>query len=88
MVVHDVIASAVGITAGLRANGSRRRLDQAGPIDHLYNVLIVIYVPIFVTVMIDRPNQRVNFRMRPGEEDLDGPPLHGKTRGPPPRGGF
>ncbi len=37
-------------------------------------------VPVFVTVTIIVLFSVVNFRMRPGEEKLDGPPIHGNTR--------
>ena len=81
MVVHGLLASAIGIAAGLSIHWFPLEAStQAGPVDHLYKVLIVISVPIFVTVMIIVLFSVVNFRMRPGEEDLDGPPIHGNTR--------
>ena len=81
MVVHGVIASAIGIAAGLAIEWFPESAStQAGPIDHLYDVLIWTSVPIFVTVTIIVLFSVVNFRMRPGEEELDGPPIHGNTR--------
>ena len=81
MVVHGLIASAVGIAIGLSIHWfPDQGSTQAGPIDHLYDVLIVVSVPVFVTVMIIVLFSVVNFRMRPGEENLDGPPIHGNTR--------
>jgi cytochrome c oxidase subunit 2 len=81
MVVHGLIASAVGIAAGLTIHWFPTSAStQAGPIDHLYDVLIWASVPVFVTVMIIVLFCVVNFRMRPGEEELDGPPIHGNTR--------
>ncbi len=81
MVVHGLIASAVGIAAGLAIDWFPEEAStQAGPIDHLYDVLIWVSVPVFVTVMIIVLFSVVNFRMRPGEEELDGPPIHGNTR--------
>ncbi|MDX6369937.1 MAG: cytochrome c oxidase subunit [Gaiellaceae bacterium] len=81
MVVHGLIASAIGIGAGLAIHWFPTSAStQAGPIDHLYDVLIWVSVPIFVTVMIIVLFSAVNFRMRPGEEELDGPPIHGNTR--------
>ena len=53
---------------------------QAGPIDTLYDVLHLASVPIFVLVTVVVLFCVVNFRMRPGEEQLDGPPIHGNTR--------
>src|SRR3954452_9258404 len=81
MVVHGVIASAVGIGAGLAIHWFPEAAStQAGPIDHLYDVMIWVSVPVFVTVTIIVLFSVVNFRMRPGEENLDGPPIHGNTR--------
>jgi len=81
MVVHGTIASALGIAAGLAIEWFPESAStQAGPIDHLYDVLIWVSVPIFVTVTIIVLFSVVNFRMRPGEENLDGPPIHGNTR--------
>jgi cytochrome c oxidase subunit 2 len=81
MVVHGLIASAIGIGAGLAIEWFPEQAStQAGPIDHLYDVLIWVSVPVFVTVMIIVLFSVVNFRMRPGEENLDGPPIHGNTR--------
>jgi cytochrome c oxidase subunit 2 len=81
MVIHGIIASAIGIAAGLAIHWFPEEAStQAGPIDHLYHVLIVVSVPVFVTVMIIVLFSVQNFRMRPGEEQLDGPPIHGNTR--------
>src|ERR1700709_148842 len=81
MVIHGLIASAVGIAAGLAIHWFPEAAStQAGPIDHLYDVLIWVSVPVFVTVTIIVLFSVVNFRMRPGEENLDGPPIHGNTR--------
>jgi cytochrome c oxidase subunit 2 len=81
MVVHGVIASAVGIGIGILIEWfPEQGSTQAGPVDHLWDVLIWVSVPVFVTVMIIVLFSVVNFRMRPGEEELDGPPIHGNTR--------
>ncbi len=81
MVIHGVIASALGITLGLAINWFPEQAStQAGPVDTLWDVLIVASVPIFVTVMIIVLFSARNFKMRPGEENLDGPPIHGNTR--------
>jgi cytochrome c oxidase subunit 2 len=81
MVIHGLIASAIGIAAGLSIHWFPEKAStQAKAIDHLYDVLIVVSVPVFVTVMIIVLFSVVNFRMRPGEENLDGPPIHGNTR--------
>jgi cytochrome c oxidase subunit 2 len=81
MVVVGLIASALGIAAGLSIDWFPERAStQAGPIDHLYHVLIWSSVPVFVLVTIIVLFSVWKFRMRPGEERLDGPPIHGNTR--------
>lgn len=81
MVIHGLIASAIGIAVGLAINWFPESAStQAGPIDRLYDILIWVSVPVFVTVTIIVLFSVQNFRMRPGEEQLDGPPIHGNTR--------
>jgi cytochrome c oxidase subunit 2 len=81
MVVVGAIASAIGIAAGLAIHWFPERAStQAGPIDHLYHVLIWASVPVFVLVTVVVLFSVWKFRMRPGEEQLDGPPIHGNTR--------
>jgi cytochrome c oxidase subunit II len=80
-VVLGVIASIIGIVLGLLINwfppaGS----TQADKIDTFWDVLIICSVPIFVLVAMVVIVSVIKFRMRPGEEDLDGPPIHGNTR--------
>jgi cytochrome c oxidase subunit 2 len=81
MVVVGVIASALGIAAGLSIEWfPEAATTQAGPIDHLYDVLIWCSVPVFVLVTTVVCFSVLKFKMRPGEESLDGPPIHGNTR--------
>jgi cytochrome c oxidase subunit 2 len=81
MIVHGVIASAIGIGVGLAIKWFPEQAStQAGPVDDLYDVLIWTSVPVFVTVSIIVLFSVRNFKMRPGEEQLDGPPIHGNTR--------
>ena len=81
MLVVGFIASALGIAAGLAIEWFPEGAStQAGPIDHLYDVLIWTSVPIFVLVTTIVLFSVLKFRMRPGEENLDGPPIHGNTR--------
>ena len=81
MLVVGFIASAIGIAAGLAIEWFPTAAStQAGPIDHLYDVLIWTSVPIFVLVTTIVVFSVIKFRMRPGEENLDGPPIHGNTR--------
>ncbi len=53
---------------------------QAGPIDTLWDVLLIASVPVFVLVETVVVYCAVKFRMRPGEELKDGPPIHGNTK--------
>src|SRR6478736_2886381 len=81
MLVIGAIASALGIAAGLLINwfpvaASR----EAKPIDTLWDVLIICSVPVFVLVVTVVLFSVWKFRMRPGEELMDGPPIHGNTR--------
>jgi cytochrome c oxidase subunit 2 len=53
---------------------------QAGNTDTLYHVLVIASIPIFVVVVTVILYSVWQFRMRPGEELKDGPPIHGNTR--------
>jgi cytochrome c oxidase subunit II len=53
---------------------------QAGNIHTLYDVLLIACIPIFVLVETVVVFSVWKYRMRPGEEDKDGPPIHGNTR--------
>jgi cytochrome c oxidase subunit 2 len=76
-----VIASALGIAAGLLINWFPVSASkEAKPIDTLWDVLIIFSVPVFVGVTVVVLFSVLKFRMRPGEENLDGPPIHGNTR--------
>ncbi len=81
MLVVGAIAVAIGIPIALLipwfpANGS----IQAGNIRTLYDVLLIASVPIFVLVETVVLYSVWKFRMKPGEEEKDGPPIHGNTR--------
>jgi cytochrome c oxidase subunit II len=81
LLVVGVVASAIGIAAGLAIHWFPLSAStQAGPIDHLYHVLIWCSVPIFVGVSGVVLFCVYQFRVRPGEELLDVPPIHGNTR--------
>jgi cytochrome c oxidase subunit 2 len=80
-VLIAVVACAGGIVLGLVIPWFPPQADsQAKTIDTLYYVLIVVTVPVFVLVETVVLYAVVKFRMRPGEELLDGPPIHGNTR--------
>jgi cytochrome c oxidase subunit II len=53
---------------------------QASNTDRLYHVLVIASIPIFVLVVTAILYSVWQFRMRPGEELKDGPPIHGNTR--------
>jgi len=81
MIAIGVIAIAIGIPVALiipwfPANGSL----QAGNVRTLYDVLLIVSVPIFVLVETVVVYSVWKFRMKPGEEEKDGPPIHGNTR--------
>ncbi|MGH2850319.1 MAG: cytochrome c oxidase subunit II [Solirubrobacteraceae bacterium] len=76
-----IVAAAIGIVIGLLIPWfPPAAAKQAHTIDTLYYVLIIATVPIFVLVTTVVLYSAIRFRMRPGEERLDGPPIHGNTR--------
>jgi cytochrome c oxidase subunit 2 len=81
MAIVGVVASALGVTAALLIHWfPPASSTQADRIDTLWDVLLIASVPVFVLVTTVIGFSVLNFRMRPGEEDLDGPPIHGNTR--------
>jgi cytochrome c oxidase subunit 2 len=82
MVLVGLIGCAILIPIGLFAvpwfptDASK----QAANIHTLYDVLLIATIPIFVLVETVVVFSVWKFRMRPGEEDKDGPPIHGNTR--------
>src|SRR5438105_9014520 len=53
---------------------------QAANTDRLYHVLVNASIPIFVLVTTVILYCAWQFRVKPGEELKDGPPIHGNTR--------
>jgi cytochrome c oxidase subunit II len=81
LVAIGAIASAAGIGLGLLIDWfPTAASEEAGPIDTLWDVLMIVSVPIFVLVVTVVLYSVWRFRMRPGEELKDGPPIHGNTR--------
>src|SRR3954452_4404380 len=81
MLVVGVVASAVGIVLALRIPWFPTAASkQAHAIDTLWEVLLIASIPVFVLVTTVIGFSIWKFRMRPGEELLDGPPIHGNTR--------
>src|ERR1700754_1496426 len=76
-----IVASILGIIAGLLIDWFPVAASEEAPkIDTLWDVLIIASVPVFVGVTVVVLFSVWKFRMRPGEEELDGPPIHGNTR--------
>jgi cytochrome c oxidase subunit 2 len=75
------IASALGIALALLIDWFPVGAStQAKQVDTLWDVLLIVSVPIFVLVVTVVLYSAIRFRMRPGEELVDGPPIHGNTR--------
>jgi len=81
LAIIATVASALGIALGLLIDWFPiAASEQAGPIDTLWDVLIIVSVPVFVLVTTSVLYSVYRWKMRPGEEELDGPPVHGSTR--------
>jgi cytochrome c oxidase subunit II len=81
MVVVGLIASVLGIALGLVIDWfPTQGSTQAEQIDTFWDVLIICSVPVFVLVTTVVLFAARDFRVRPGQEHLDGPPIHGNTR--------
>src|SRR5215217_990726 len=81
LLVIGAIASALGIALGLLINWFPTQASSQGKdIDTLWDVLVIASVPVFVLVVTVVLYSVWRFRMRPGEELIDGPPIHGNTR--------
>jgi cytochrome c oxidase subunit 2 len=81
MLIVGAVATALGIALGLTIHwfpptGSK----QADKIDTLWDVLVICSVPFFVLVVTVVLFAVRDFRMRPGQEHMDGPPIHGNTK--------
>jgi cytochrome c oxidase subunit 2 len=81
MVIIGVVASALGIALALWIDWFPTQASVQGKkIDTLWDVLLIFSVPIFVLVETIVLYSAIKFRMRPGEELKDGPPIHGNTK--------
>ena len=81
MIVFGVVGCAILIPIAFLipwfpAEGSR----QAANVHTLYYVLLLATIPIFVLVETVVVFSVWRFRLRPGDERVDGPPIHGNTR--------
>ena len=81
LVAIALAASLLGIVLGILIDWFPfQASEQAEQIDTVYDVLLAASVPMFVLVMTVVGYCVWKFRMKPGEELLDGPPIHGNTR--------
>jgi cytochrome c oxidase subunit 2 len=81
MFTIGAVASVVGVAVALIIDWfPTSASSQAPPIDTLYDVLLIVSIPVFVLVEVVVLFSVWKFRMRPGEELKDGPPIHGNTR--------
>ena len=81
MVLVAVVATAALLAIVLSINWFPTHASaQIGRTSTLYDVLLIASVPIFVIVETVVVFCVWRFRMRPGEELKDGPPIHGNTR--------
>lgn len=76
-----LIATAIGIVLSYVIHWFPVQAStQAHNTDTLYHVLVIASVPIFVLVVTVILYSVWQFRMKPGQELEDGPPIHGNTR--------
>lgn len=81
MILFGVVATAVLLVIVLSINWFPTHAStQINRTSTLYTVLLIASVPIFVIVETVVVFSVWKFRMRPGEETKDGPPIHGNTR--------
>jgi cytochrome c oxidase subunit 2 len=75
------VASAVGIAWGLAIDWFPvQASEEATQIDGLWDLLLIVSIPIFVFVQAFVLYCVWKYRMRPGQENEDGAPIHGNTR--------
>ena len=80
MFLIGAIASVIGVAVALAIDWFPTAASKkAHEIDTLYDVLLIVSVPIFVLVMTVAIYSVVKFRARPGDMG-DGAPIHGNTR--------
>jgi cytochrome c oxidase subunit 2 len=80
-IVAAVIATGIGIALSYAIHWFPAQASkQAKNTDHLYHVLVIACIPIFVLVTAMILYCVWQFHMKPGDELKDGPPIHGNTR--------
>src|SRR5436305_14350518 len=80
MILYGVIATAILLPVALSIDWfPEQGAVAADKIDTLYDVLLIVSVPIFVLVMTVAIYSVIRFRARPGDMG-DVPPIHGNAR--------
>jgi cytochrome c oxidase subunit 2 len=80
-VIGALVAVAIGIWLSYEIHWFPVQAStQAHNTDSFYHVLVIASIPIFVLVVAVIAYCIWQFRMKPGEELKDGPPIHGNTR--------
>ena len=81
MILFGAIVTAIGIPVALIIPWFPDEAStQAANVHTVYDVLLIASVPIFVLVETVVLYSVWKFRMKPGQELEDGPPIHGNTR--------
>src|SRR5215213_4514373 len=81
LVAIGAITSVCGVALALLINWFPTQASEEGhDIDTLWDVLLIVSIPIFCLVETIVLYSVWKFRMRPGQELMDGPPIHGNTR--------
>src|ERR671916_616800 len=76
-----LIASIIGVALGLIIDWFPTQASEEGEkIDTLGDVLVICSVPVFVLVVVVVLYCVWRFKLKPGDEERDGPPIHGNTR--------
>jgi cytochrome c oxidase subunit 2 len=80
MFTIGLVASAIGVAIGLAIDWFPvNAAKSTKQIDTLWDVLMIVSVPVFVLVMTVAIYSVIRFRARPGDTG-DGAPIHGNTR--------
>src|SRR3989442_5543358 len=80
MLIYGAIATAILLPISLSIDWFPKQASKsAHQIDTLYDVLLIVSVPIFVLVMTVAIYSVIRFRARPGDTG-DGAPIHGNAR--------
>src|SRR5436305_2967572 len=80
MFIYGAIASVILVAIALSIDWfPQDRSSSASDIDTLYDVLLIVSVPVFVLVMTVAIYSVIRFRARPGDMG-DGAPIHGNAR--------